>query len=637
MTKRESAASPARTTGAGTPDTGRSATTAGRRRVGEAAKQDPALARDVPPDRSQARTILRGIAVSPGVVVGKAYCIHETTITLEAGVLGNEQAVAELARFNEARERTLSDLRVAREKVAVQIGHQEAEIFGSHAAILGDESFANQVGRYILEQRQSAETALQSVLSDYAPVFAAIKSEYLRERMADLRDIARRLHKQLSSTAGTRLDEISGVLIVDELLPSDLIPLDDRDIHGIITQTGGRTSHAAILARSRGIPAVSGIEGLLGTVQTNDTVIVDGHEGIVFVDPDRETEHAYRKLQREFLHLKRELVTNRDRPAISADNQPVELLANVNSRSDAQGAAEFGATGVGLFRTEYLFLAHPNIPDEEEQTDAYRMVIAASPGKIFTIRTVDLGGDKILSYLGNSGESNPFMGWRSIRLCFEYPDFFIGHIRAILRAAAGQEKEIRLLFPMVTTRDEMLRIRRIIKRARQQLDKENIEYGDVRLGLMIEVPAAAIALDTFLDIVDYVSIGSNDLVQYLTAADRDNPKVNHLCQPLNPAVLRLLKSVLETCRRSDKPVTLCGEMAASGRAFVLLFGMGLRSYSMSPAFIPTIKELASHLTEEQAELTLNRALRMKTARQVTRFMDQQLKSIAPDLAILETA
>ena len=399
MTRRESAGSPARTTGKGTPDTDRSATTAGRRRVGEAAKQAPASARDVPPDRSQARTILRGIAVSPGVVVGKAYCIHETTITLEAGALGDEQAVAELARFNEARERTLSDLRVAREKVAVQIGRQEAEIFGSHAAILGDQSFSNQVGRYILEQRQSAETALQSVLSDYAPVFAAIKSEYLRERMADLRDIARRLQTQLSSTAGTRLDEISGILIVDELLPSDLIPLDDQDINGIITQTGGRTSHAAILARSRGIPAVSGIEGLLGAVQTGDTVIVDGHEGIVFVDPDRETEHAYRKLQREFLHLKHELVTNRDRPAVSADHQPVELLANVNSRADAQSAAEFGATGVGLFRTEYLFLAHPNIPDEEEQTDAYRMVIAASPGRVFTIRTVDLGGDKILSYL----------------------------------------------------------------------------------------------------------------------------------------------------------------------------------------------------------------------------------------------
>jgi len=592
--------------------------------------------RSIPLDKSHARAVLRGIAVSPGVVVGEAYCIHETTITLAAEVLGDEQAVAELARFNEAREKTLSDLRVAREKVAVQIGRHEAAIFGTHAAILGDESFSNQVGRYILEEHQSAKTALQSVLNDYAPVFAAIKTEYLRERMADLRDIARRLQKYLSCSTESHLDGISGILVVDELLPSDLIPLDSRAINGIVTQAGGRTSHSAILARSRGIPAVSGIAGLLGEVRTGDTIIVDGHEGIVFVAPDRETEHAYRELQREFLHLKHELVSNRDRPAVSADGQSVELLANVNSRADAQGAAEFGATGVGLFRTEYLFLAHPNVPDEEEQVDAYRAVIAASPGKTFTIRTVDLGGDKSLAYLGHSGEPNPFMGWRSIRLCFEYPEFFIGHVRAILRAAAGQEKEIRLLFPMVTTRDEMLRIRRIVRRARRQLDKENLDNGNIRLGLMIEVPAAALALDTFLDIIDYVSIGSNDLVQYLTAADRDNPKVNHLCQPLNPAVLRLLANVVETCLTSNKPVTLCGEMAASARAFPLLFGMGLRSYSMSPAFIPTIKELAGHLTGEQAKSLLGCALRMKSARQVIRFMDRELVKMCPNLTVLET-
>lgn len=600
------------------------------------AHQSPSM-RYAAPDGSTARVVLRGIAISPGVVVGKAYCIHETTITLETGVLGDEQAVTELARFNEARERTLADLRVAHEKVAVQIGHQEAAVFGSHAAILGGESFANQVGRYILEQHQSAETALQSVLTDYAPVFAAIESEYLRERIADLRDIARRLQKHLTDTAATTLDEISGILVVDELLPSDLIPLDGRDISGIITQKGGRTGHAAILARSRGIPAVSGVEGILGQMQTGDIVIVDGHSGIVFVGPDRETEHAYRKLQREFLHLKHELVTNRNRPAVSADNQPVELFANVSNQADARGAVEFGATGVGLFRTEYLFLAHPSIPDEEEQVDSYRAVIGASPGKVFTIRTIDMGGDKILSYLGYSGEPNPFMGWRSVRLCLEYPDFFIRQIRAILRSAANQEKDIRLLFPMVTTRDEMLRIRRLVKQARQQLVEGHLEYGDVRLGLMIEVPAAAIVVDTFLDITDYVSIGSNDLIQYMTAADRDNPKVNHLCQPLNPAVLRILADLIATCRASNKPVTLCGEMAASARAFVLLFGMGLRSYSMSPAFIPAIKELVGHLTEEDTRRILDRALRMKTARQITRFMDQQLRALAPELVILETA
>ena len=228
------------------------------------------------------------------------------------------------------------------------------------------------------------------------------------------------------------------------------------------------------------------------------------------------------------------------------------------------------------------------------------------------------------------------MGWRSIRLCFEYPDFFVGQVRAILRAAADQQKEIRLLFPMVTTRDEMLRIRRIVNKARRQLDKDGLGYGEIRLGLMIEVPVTAVAIDTFLDIVDFVSIGSNDLVQYLTAADRDNPKVNHLCQPLNPAVLKVLTDAIGACREAEKPVTLCGEMAASTLAFPLLLGMGLRSYSMSPAFIPTIKELAGRLTQKDAELLLSRALRMKTARQVIRFMNQQVKELSPELVPLET-
>ena len=635
MTRPRSAASSPPSSKARKAKADRLATTAGHRRASQAVGQDSAAVRGAPPDRSRARAVLRGIAVSPGVVVSEAYCIHETTMALEAEALGDDQAVTELARFNEAREKTLSDLRYAQKKVTDQIGHHEAAIFGSHAAILGDESFANQVCRYILEKRQSAEAALQTVLNDYAPVFAAIRSEYLRERMADLRDIARRLQKHLSSSSETHLEEISGVLVVDELLPSDLIPLDNQDLTGIITQTGGRTSHAAILARSRGIPAVLGIERILNEVQTGDMVIVDGHEGIVFIGPDRETEHAYRKLQREFLHLKHELVGNRDWPAVSADGQPVELWANVSSRADAEAAAESGATGVGLFRTEYLFLAHPDVPDEKEQIEAYRAVITASPGQAFTIRTIDIGGDKILPYLGYAAESNPFMGWRSIRLCFEYPEFFIGQIRAILRAVAGQKKDIRLLFPMVTTRDEMLQVRRIVGRARKQLDKEKLDHGDVQLGLMVEVPAAALSLDSFLDIVDFVSIGSNDLVQYLTAADRDNSKVNHLCQPLNPAVLWVLANAVRACQDTKKPVGLCGEMAASARAFPLLFGMGLRNFSMSPAFIPTIKELLAHLTEEHAKFLLGRVLRMKTARQVTRFMDQQLRELSPNLVLLE--
>jgi phosphotransferase system enzyme I (PtsI) len=588
--------------------------------------------------RPKARAVIRGIGVSPGVVVGQACCLHETTISLEtAEELGEERVLAELARYNEAREKALSDLRAAHQKVATHIGHHEAAIFSSHTAILGDESFSNQVSRYILEKQQTAEAALQTVLNDYEPVFASIKSEYLKERMADLRDITRRLQKHLSDTPGILPDRTSGVLVVDELLPSDLIPVDNWDITGIITQTGGRTSHAAILARSRGIPAVSGIPRLFDRLQSGDTVIVDGHEGIVFVGPDRETEHAYQKIQREYLHLKDKLVANRDRPAISADRQPVELLANVNSLADAQMATRVGTAGIGLFRTEYLFLAHPDIPDEEEQLKVYQAVIAASPGRVVTIRTLDLGGDKILPLLGYANEANPFMGWRSIRLSFEYPEFFVCQIRAILRAATHNEKQVRLLLPMITTRSEILNVRRMVAQAQRSLEREHLSYGQTQLGIMVEVPAAAIAIDTLLDIVDFVSIGSNDLVQYLTAADRGNPKVAHLCEPLSPAVLRLLNTVVEACTRVGKPVSLCGEMASSPRALPLLFGMGFRSLSMSPAFVPAIKELLSHLTVERAERALKRTLQMKNPCDVIRFMDRELADVCPSLTVMATS
>jgi phosphotransferase system enzyme I (PtsI) len=585
-----------------------------------------------------ATVIRKGIAVSPGVAVSKAYCIHETTIALEARQLGDEQTVAELARFNEARERTATDLRVAYQKVAGQVGPHEAAIFRSHEMILSDGAFLAQVHRQIAENHQTAEAALQLVLSEYVPLFASAENEYLRERLADLRDIVRRLAGNLSSARDVSADWPSDpvILVVDELLPSDMIPLDHRPLAGIVTQTGSQTSHAAILARSRGIPAVSGIRGILHEVQRGDTIIVDGHEGLVFIDPDRETERAYRKRQREYVHFKNKLAAKPDQPAVSADGQNVELLANISGLADAQAAAQVGAAGVGLFRTEYLFLAHSSVPDEDEQVEAYRAIIAASPGPVVTIRTVDLGGDKSIPYLGHAGEANPFMGWRSIRLSFEYPQFFNRQLRAILRAAVDQQKQIHMLFPMITTREEMLKVRRMVGQALRQLKKDGSPCRRVPLGLMVEVPAAAISIDTLLDVVDFVSIGSNDLVQYLTAADRDNPRVSHLCQPLSPAVLKVLAALIEACQDAQKSVTLCGEMAGAPHAFPLLFGMGLRSYSMSPAFIPSIKELLGHLTVARSTQILQRALKMKTTSQIVRFMDRQIEEICPNLKLMAT-
>ncbi len=583
----------------------------------------------------------KGIGVSPGVAVGTAYCINEVFVSPDTTRLEEGETLAELARYDRAREATAADLRALAQKVASQVGPEEAAVFRVQESILRDPSLQSKVRDNIVEQRKTAQAALHELLDEYAALFAKTRDDYINERLADVRDVIVRISGHLSDVLQPDLDVLEGplILIVGELLPSHVVTLGGREVKGIVTETGGGTSHAAILARSRGVPAVSGVQGVCRQIKTGDTVIVDGREGHVLVNPDAETTSAYLKLQREFVDLKDTLAENRDQPAVTADGIKLELLANVNNVGDARAAAAMGASGIGLFRTEYIFLTHPDVPDEQQQFEVYRDIIAASPNRQVTIRTLDLGGDKTIPYLGHAREANPFLGWRSIRLSFEHPEFFATQIRAVLRAAApvtDRPSRVRMLFPMITTLEEMRRVRMIVRRARHQLTAAGRPFGDVPLGFMLEVPAAAVSIDMLLGQTDFVSIGSNDLVQYLMAADRDNPKVNHLCQPLSPAVLRVLTNIITTCNAAHTPVTLCGEMAGAPRAFVLLFGMGLRSFSMSPAFIPLIKDLAANLTRGRAEQALARVLKIKTAAAVRRFMAAEVADIAPNLKLLET-
>ncbi len=551
-----------------------------------------------------------GIPVSPGVAVGTAYCLDEVFVHPDSERLHDREISAELARYETACDRAATDLRALRRKVTKQVGQSEGAIFGVHEAILRDSAFRNKVRSWIVEDRLTAQAALHRLLNEYTSLFARTRDQYLKERLTDVRDVVLRVGAQLSDVLNTEAPTLEGPLIIaaDELLPSQVVALGEMDVCAIVTQAGSQTSHAAIIARSRGIPAVSGVSGLLKQVTTGDTIVVDGREGHVLINPDPETLAAYRKLEREFFHLKDDLAANRHQPAVTLDGVPLELLANINNISDAQAASAMGATGVGLYRTEYLYLTHPDVPDEEEQLEAYRRIIDAAPHHRLTIRTLDIGGDKTVPYLGHDHhEANPFMGWRSIRLSFEHPPLFMTQIRAALRAgayAAEKGGELKLMFPMITALEEIRRIQKFVSRARRDLRDSRKPFAKVPLGMMLEVPAAAVSIESMLEEVDFVSIGSNDLVQYLMAADRDNPKVSHLCQPLSPAVLRTLTMVIRACNNAEVPVTLCGEMAGSTRAFVLLLGMGLRSFSMSPAFLPSIKELAHHVNVPQAEWIL---------------------------------
>ncbi len=579
----------------------------------------------------------RGIAVSPGVAIGTAFVIHEIFVNPDTKKLEDSEVTAELANYETARDRAAADLRALEKKVDSQVGHDEAVIFAVHQSILRDSAFTHKIRSWIVQERMSAAAALHRLLGEYTSFFSKTPDSYLQERLNDIRDVIVRIGSYLNEDS-VEQQGIKGPLIVvaDELLPSQAVALGEIDVCGIVTQKGSQTSHAAIIARSRGIPAVSGVTGIVRKVKTGDTIVVDGRDGHVEINPSQESLTAFRKLEREFVDLKDQLASNRDLPAITTDGIELRLQANINGVADAMAAGAMGASGVGLYRTEYLYLTHPDVPDEDEQYETYCKIVAASPNHNVTIRTLDIGGDKTVAYLGHDHvEANPFMGWRSIRLSFEHPEFFNTQIRAIVRAASEFEQgTVRIMFPMVTTIEELRKLRSMVRSAYKILNARGIKTKEVPIGMMLEVPAAAITIEYMLEHVDFVSVGTNDLVQYLMAADRDNPKVAHLCQPLAPPVLIVLKNVIAACNKANVPITVCGEMAGRPKAFLLLLGMGLNRFSMSPSFVPSIKQLASQVSLEEAQQIVAAVMKFTTTAQVNRYMTRIIEQIAPNLKML---
>jgi phosphoenolpyruvate-protein phosphotransferase (PTS system enzyme I) len=581
--------------------------------------------------------MLRGVPISPGVAVARAYRLDPALARHSPNLLDAAALSGEAARFDRACDEVAAELDETVERVRREVGEESADIFRGHRAILRDPAFVAKVKGYILNDQHDAATSLNKTLEEYDLLFARIRDDYLRERMADIRDVAEQIISHLTIEHDRQMIGLSEplVLVAPEIRPSQAAMFDKLPVSGIATEAGGSTGHAAVLARGLGIPAVSGLTGLLAQVHNGDLLIVDGREGIVIVNPGPEVEAAYRKLQREYVDLRESLVDNRDLEPVTTDGERIELLANVNTVIDAAAAAGVGASGVGLFRTEYVFLTHPTVPTEDEQVAAYRKVIDAAPNRAVVIRTLDLGGDKQVKYFTNYRQSNPFMGWRSIRMTSEHPEFFQTQLRAILRAGAAGK--ISILFPMISTVEEVRKLRRLIDRARMALHQQRIPYGeDVPFGVMVEVPAAAVCIDHILAEVDFVSIGSNDLIQYLMAADRDNPRVAHLCDPCHPAVLRMLKQIIGRCIKQNKPVTLCGEMAGRPLCLLPLLGMGLRRASMSPAFVPAIKELVRSISTTDARRTARAALRMQTAAEVRTYLTERLRKLCPEVANLDT-
>jgi phosphoenolpyruvate-protein phosphotransferase len=597
----------------------------------------------------------KGIPVSPGVTVAHAFCVDRTLARREPAHLDVVSVSGEVRRFEEAVQAAAADLDAIVTRVARQIGEEEAAIFRAHRLLLRDPALVGKVKSIISNRRVDAATALHDTLEEYTTLFSKLNDEYLRERMADIRDVIARLLAQLALREKLPVADLDDpvILVAPEILPSQALTFLNRrpgqplppyeeqsppgsglQVAGVVTEMGGVTSHAAILARSLGIPAVSGLRGVLQEIRSGDLIALDGREGHVYLNPGPEVEAAYRKLQREYVMLCEDLAHNRDQEPVTQDGEKIDLLANVNGPADAVLAVNAGASGVGLYRTEYLFIAHPTVPDEEEQLAVYRQVVESAPNRRVTIRTLDLGGDKNVPYFGHEREANPFMGWRSIRLSSAYPEFFQTQLRAILRASAFGD--ITVLFPMISTLEEVQRLKRMVRRATQELKHDGVALPEkIPLGVMLEVPAAAVCVDSLLDEVDFVSIGSNDLTQYLMAADRDNPKVAHLCEPFSPALMRILRHIIETCAARNKPVTLCGEMAGRPRCLLPLFGMGLRRLSMSPAFVPQMKEMIHRLSREECKHISESVLKMKTIGEVRGYLTRKVKQLWPDVQFLD--
>ena len=580
--------------------------------------------------------MIKGVPVSPGVAVARAYCVNQALTRREPLHLNADALSAEVTRFDAACAAAARELDDVVRRVTQQVGEDEASIFRAHQLLLRDPALVGKVRAAITEKRIDAAAAVQQTVEEYKALFSHITDKYIQERMSDLRDVGGRILAELARQENRPLLDVSEpiILVAPELLPSQAMTLDRKLVAGILTERGAATGHAAILARSLNIPAVSGVDGLTRHVKTGDLIALDGREGHLYVNPGPEVVAAYRKLQREYTELCDRLVESAGQPPISGDGIRVELLANINGVADAVLAATAGAAGVGLYRTEYLFLTHPSVPDEEEQYQNYKAVIEAAPNRTVTIRTIDLGADKQVPYFGHQGETNPFMGFRSIRLSYAYPEFFRTQLRAIHRAAlAGM---VELLFPMVSTLEEVRDLKRMVEETRGELRKTGAAFcDDVPLGVMIEVPAAALCIDEILREVDFVSIGSNDLVQYLMAADRDNPKVAHLCEPFSPALLRLLNHVIRSCNDHGKPVTLCGEMAGRARCFLPLFGMGLRRLSMSPAFLPPIREVLRCTTQAVAGEAARSVLDMATVGEVRAYLTAKVREIWPNMKVLD--
>jgi phosphotransferase system enzyme I (PtsP) len=571
------------------------------------------------------RMRLTGVSASPGFGVGQAHLVHPQIHFDALTERRTTDAEAEIRHLQVAVQRSIQEISELKAHVHERLPEIDVAIFDAHCMMIEDPGFLEKIEARI-HSGYAAETALKKVVEEYVEALGRVSSEMIRDRTADIRDIGLRLLRHLLGLAekeGPRGESL--VLVAEELTLSDLCLVDHTQLKGIVMASGGATSHASILAKSFEIPTVVGVEHA-EFIQQGDVVIVDGNSGVVYLNPGVEVLHEYGRLQREYLAFNRDLEDVHDLAAETRDGKHVALCANIGLLIDLSFAHRHGAEGIGLYRTEIPFLTYRDFPGEEEQLQLYRRVISGMNGKPVTIRTLDLGPDKYPSYLRLPREDNPFLGWRSIRISLEMAELFKVQLRAILRA--GTYGPVRMLFPMISSVEEILQVKELLTEVKDDLRQEGLAFDPwMPTGIMIEVPAAVWLADRLIQEVDFFSIGTNDLIQYLLAVDRNNRKVAPLYEPLHPAVLMAIATTVRAAKRAGKRVSMCGEMAADPLCTLLLLGLGLDELSMEPFFVPVIKRVIRSLSYARVERLAQESLRMSTVQEVKGLLFEELKQL----------
>jgi phosphotransferase system enzyme I (PtsI) len=562
---------------------------------------------------------LKGIGASAGIAIAKAYRLEEPDLTVSKKEVADK--TAEVLRFDEAIQKSKSELLKIKEHAFRELGADKAEIFEAHILVLSDPELLNPVKDKISSEAVNAEFAMKETADMFVSMFESMDNEYMKERAADIRDVTKRVIGHLLGVEIPNPSMISEevIIIAEDLTPSDTAQLNRQYVLGFTTDIGGRTSHSAIMARSMEIPAVVGTKTATADIKNGDTVIVDGIDGDVIVNPSEDVIAGFEKKKAQYEVQKAEWAKLVNEETVTKDGQHVELAANIGTPDDVRGVLENGGEAVGLYRTEFLYMGRDQLPTEDEQFEAYKAVLERMEGKPVVVRTLDIGGDKELPYLNLPKEMNPFLGFRAIRLCLEEQEIFRTQLRALLRASTFGN--LKIMFPMIAVVDEFRQAKAILLEEKQKLVNEGVQVSDnIEIGMMVEIPSTAVLADQFAKDVDFFSIGTNDLIQYTMAADRMNERVSYLYQPYNPAILRLVTLVIEAAHKEGKWVGMCGEMAGDPLAIPVLLGLGLDEFSMSATSILPARSLIKNLSKEEAASFKEEILSMSTTEEVVEFV-----------------